>query len=55
MEANGPGSLVLITSDHQEVLVNKHELRWTSKVFQDMLADCDTGQVRGARRDAPAG
>jgi hypothetical protein len=38
-------ALVFLTSDDQEVLVDKYELRWTSKVFQDMLADCDTGEV----------
>ncbi len=40
-----PTSLVFLTSDDQEVVVDKHELRWTSKVFQDMLADCDTGEL----------
>jgi hypothetical protein len=41
----GPGGLLFLTSDDRQVVVDKHELRWTSKVFQDLLADCDTGQA----------
>jgi hypothetical protein len=49
----GPGGLVFLTSDDQQVVVDKHELRWTSKVFQDLLSECDTGQVRRRRRAGP--
>lgn len=32
----------------QEVAMDRNELVWTSKVFQDMLNSCDAGALPGA-------
>lgn len=41
--------IVLLTSDNAEVHMDKHELCWTSKVFQDLFSSCQTGESLACR------